>query len=659
MITTLTKALTVSMFCASALLLFGCSDNTEPVLTPDVESERFFKDGVILSPVAGEQTISFTTSENWMVSMAESADWCRVSPMSGTAGNASITISASENTGYDDRSEVITLTAGELEMTIAVTQKQTDAIIISRTSYVISSEARTIQVDLGSNIDHQVIIPEAGNWITQVSTTKALTDSKLQFSVQTNEGVNTRSGMIIIKDSKTTLADTVTVIQTGKSVVAAQGLTGDLKWTLFENGTLILTGNAPMPDYPRTAAPWADYRSLITAVIMENGVTSVGYHAFMDCGRLSYVMIPDGVTSIGSSAFYRCSSLTFITIPNSVRWINTYAFAFCSSLTSVMIPGSVIGIDWGVFNSCSGISELIVASDNPNYVSVNGVLFDKNQTTLVAYPGGKTGSYAIPGNVTSIKEEAFAYCSSLTAVTIPNSVTSIGMNAFECCAGLTAITIPNSVESIGNNAFWLCNSLASILIPTSVKYIGDGAFGYCINLSEIIVASDNPNYVSVNGVLFDKNQTTLVTCPGGKTGSYAIPNSVKTVRNYAFYYCSSLTSILIPSSVTTISGYAFIGCKLTSVTIDMETILPLIDWSNRIYLTSVTIGSTATSIRNSVFEGCSNLTEVHVKAITPPSLGYSVFLNTPASKKLYVPQGCKPAYQSSGWGGYFDTIIEE
>ena len=183
MITTLTKALTVSMFCASALLLFGCSDNTEPVLTPDVESERFFKDGVILSPVAGEQTISFTTSENWMVSMAESADWCRVSPMSGTAGNASITISASENTGYDDRSEVITLTAGELEMTIAVTQKQTDAIIISRTSYVISSEARTIQVDLGSNIDHQVIIPEAGNWITQVSTTKALTDSKLQFSV--------------------------------------------------------------------------------------------------------------------------------------------------------------------------------------------------------------------------------------------------------------------------------------------------------------------------------------------------------------------------------------------------------------------------------------------------------------------------------------------
>jgi hypothetical protein len=277
---------------------------------------------------------------------------------------------------------VITLTAGELQMTIAVTQKQTDAIIISRKSYVLSSDARTIQVDLSSNIDYQVIIPETSNWITQVTTTKALTDSKLQFSVQANEALNIRSGMIIIKDSKTTLADTVTVTQTGKSAVAVEGLTGDLKWTLFENGTLILSGNAPMPDFNHRT-PWYDYNSSITTVIIEDGVTSIGSSAFEWCSNLTKVMIPDGVRYINTYAFFRCSSLTSLAIPNGVTAIDHYAFLDCNitsvtinmgvipgfdslidSLTSLTFGSSVTSIR-ATFSSCDGLAKVHVKATTP------------------------------------------------------------------------------------------------------------------------------------------------------------------------------------------------------------------------------------------------------------------------------------------------------
>jgi hypothetical protein len=129
-------------------------------------------------------------------------------------------------------------------------------------------------------------------------------------------------------------------------------------------------------------------------------------------------------------------------------------------------------------------------------------------------------------------------------VTIGNSVTSIGDSAFSDCTSLTSVTIPNSVTSIGRGAFWSCTSLTSITVDAA-----------------------NPNDSSdVAGVLFNKTQTTLIQCPGGKAGSYTIPNSVTNIGDFAFSSCTSLTSVTIPNSVTTISRYAFHYCtSLTSV----------------------------------------------------------------------------------------------
>jgi hypothetical protein len=131
------------------------------------------------------------------------------------------------------------------------------------------------------------------------------------------------------------------------------------------------------------------------------------------------------VTSIGCKAFFNDTNLTSVTIPNSVTNIGYGAFAFCYSLTSVTIPGSVITGD-GAFYGCGSLTSITVDASNPAYSSMNGVLFDKAQETLVEFPGGLGGSYTIPNSVTNIGYGAFQYCGSLTSVTIPNSVTSIG-----------------------------------------------------------------------------------------------------------------------------------------------------------------------------------------------------------------------------------------
>ena len=188
----------------------------------------------------------------------------------------------------------------------------------------------------------------------------------------------------------------------------------------------------------------------LTSVTIGNSVTSIGESAFEGCSGLASITIPNSVTSIGGWAFYKCSGLTSVTIPNSVTSIGAGVFSGCSGLTSITIPNSVTSIGWCAFSGCSGLTSVTI----PNSVTSigsdafketgwynaqpDGILYLDNW--LLGYKGAKpTGELLINDRTKGIAGGAFAYCSGLTSITIPNSVTSIGEEAFEGCSSLTDV----------------------------------------------------------------------------------------------------------------------------------------------------------------------------------------------------------------------------
>jgi hypothetical protein len=349
----------------------------------------------------------------------------------------------------------------------------------------------------------------------------------------------------------------------------------------------------------------------LTSVTIPGRVTNIGSSAFGFCTSLTNATIENGVTSIGEGMFYVCTNLTSITIPGSVTSIGDYAF-YDTGLTSVTIPGSVTSIGAYDFSGCTSLTNATI--DNGVTSIGEHMFYDCIDLTRVT----------IADSVTNIGAGAFTDCTSLTSVTIPGSVISIGDNAFDA-TGLTSVTIPGRVTNIGSSAFGFCTSLTNATIDNGVTSIGEGsfydtgltsatipgsvtnieygAFAACTSLIAITVDSRNSFYSSVNGVLFDKSQSTLVEYPGGLGRSYTIPGSVTSIGAGAFTDCTSLTSVTIPGSVISIGAGAFFDCT---------------------GLTSVTIPSSVNSIGAEAFSFCTGLTSVYFNG-NAPSADSSVF----------------------------------
>ena len=273
------------------------------------------------------------------------------------------------------------------------------------------------------------------------------------------------------------------------------------------------------------------------------------YLAISSAGELSTV---DAYQSHAIKDYVVKSDLVIPTTLNGIRVtsIGDYAFEDCSSLTSITIPDSVISIGVYAFYGCTSLTNIRIDESNPNYSSNGPILYNKNRTSLLAYPSAK-GIIIIPSTVTYIGPGAFRGADQMTAITIPDSVTSIGNGAFRDCSSLTSITIPDSVISIGMYAFDNCGAL-NVIFKDGIAHIPNILQG-----SSIVSVSIPSSVTSIGEYAFSG-------C--SKLASITIPDSVTTIGHYAFSGCSKLASITIPSSVTSIGWYAFGDCSsLTNI----------------------------------------------------------------------------------------------
>ena len=346
----------------------------------------------------------------------------------------------------------------------------------------------------------------------------------------------------------------------------------------------------------------------IPSEIEGKPVTSIAEDAFSFLYSITRVTIPGSVKYIGMCAFQGCDNLSDVTMGEGVETIHANAFRGCDALKSITIPASVTYIDVAVFAECTRLSDIYVDENNTKYTDVDGVLFDKAVTELVAYPCGNTRtSYIVPNGVKNITE--FSGCPYIEKVIIQDGATFIGPDAFWNCVKLNEISLPDTITAIcayafentayfnngdnwedgmlyigkhlirakedvkgyrvikpetltiALNAFQDCRYLTGVTIPGSLMqstyYYEDLFFG-CQSLQEINVDESNGFVSSIDGVLLDKTGTTLICYPAGKKlESYTIPDKVTDIGSRAFYGCEGLKNIMIHENVISIGMYAF------------------------------------------------------------------------------------------------------
>ncbi len=335
----------------------------------------------------------------------------------------------------------------------------------------------------------------------------------------------------------------------------------------------------------------------IKTVMMPNTITKIDWEAFSRCTSLENVYLPEGLKSLEHYAFLECSSMTSIKLPESLEEIDHNVFVDCSALKELYIPAKTANIGYNVFIGCDSLERYDIAAGNPNYKSIDGVLYNKAGTILRAYPlGRKDKSFTVPNGVLAIDSQAFSFAKYIEHVTISDTVTTIAGGAFYGCPNLRSIHLGRNVETIEHSGY-------TTLI------------GGCPNFTTFTVSSYNWDFKAVDGVLYNKAGTKLVIYPVGKKEThYTFPANVTKVGTFALAYANNLESVFIPNTLKTYDGYAFYGCEN----------LKTIEWQEgctrtgggTVYecknLTTAKLPSTITQIDSVVFNECESLTTVNI-----------------------------------------------
>ena len=416
--------------------------------------------------------------------------------------------------------------------------------------------------------------------------------------------------------------------------------------------------------------------------------------------KISGVVIPANVTSINSQAFYYSRNLTRVAFEKTPAGkeekalaISADAFKSCTALTEITLPSRISSFDGKMFYLCNSLAKVNIDGAGGEYTSKDGVVCNKDGTTIIYCPAGRTGKYTIPSGVGSVGESAFASVR-ITSLEVPGYVSEIGKEAFRSCYYLRQIDftgVENDMDlKIGESAFYGCTALKSLTLPVNLVELGAHAFGGISALTEVTVNSGkvnfanaafgtaetspryyvqrlnigaklelidingvfgglvldvvnvderNPNYTVVDGVIFDKSVTAIVYYPNGKTGDYVLPETIAKIGANVFAN-KSLKKITIGANIVEIGSGAFENCK---------------------YLTDVVFeaGDKPLTIGDNAFAGSAIISaNLPARAV---ALGSGAFANCIKLVSVTVPAGVKEIKQDAfnGCEKLFSVTIKE
>lgn len=640
-----TKLLGIALL-AISLGLSGCDEIETPVEpTPNPKPEEvkseiiidadIITNGLSFTSEKGEKSISFTTNEDWTLSIAATPSgdaWCSASTTSGAKGNVNVKFSVTENTSYDDRSVSVTIKSGTASKTFTITQKYAEALLLTTNKYELSQEGGTIEIEVKANIDYEMEIAEsAKDWITE-ATTRVLSTYKHSLNIATNEEVEKREGEIYFKSGDK--VEIVKVYQAGGALI----LLSKGEYTVSANGETIsvdiksnIEYGVQMPDVDwitevvtrgmsshslqYNISPNEEYDNRSAEIIFydknsdlketlkvtqaqkdalviseknisiakEGGVVGIKVNTNVDIDvqiptEYSWVTLVETrsldeksvslAIEENTSQVERRATITITNERNTVsetviitqegnivivelNEAGTLKDVLCDSYLDIMslkIIGPINGDDinylrkmigvrgfseaeWGKLTTLD-LSEASIESGGQYHVIKDGSLRDcktiKNKIADYMFFDCKTlKKVDLPNNVLEINEKAFYGCTNLETINLPDCLSEINSEAFYGCSILNAIDLPDSLSYIGSYAFSGCG-LSSIKIPQKITYISNGAFSGCRSLKSV-----------------------------------KIPHHVTDIRSEAFADCSSLVSIYLGSGVEDIYSYAFRGTNVT------------------------------------------------------------------------------------------------
>lgn len=562
-------------FWAISFGLLGCGEIENPIEpTPDPKPEEvkseitidadIITNGLSFTSATGEKSISFTTNEDWTLSIAATPSgdaWCSASTNSGAKGNANVKFSVTENTSYDDRSVSVTIKSGTASKTFSITQKYAEALLLTTNKYEVGQEGGTIEIEVKANIDYEMEIADnAKGWITETKT-RALTAYKHTLNISANEEVDNREGEIHFKsgDKIETVkiyqegAGTVLVLSQKEYTVSDTGETisvdirsnieysvqmPDVDWITDEPNTRGMSSHtlrytiSPNEEYDSRTADIvfydknSDLKETVKIVQVQKDaiILSQKEYEIAAAGETIEVKLSaniefeinmpnaDWIEHVNTRAMQE-HTLYFKVAENKTEEKRSADIAVVSSdsklsetiaiiqqgnytavtlkeagtlksalgddylnITSLKIVGPINGNDVKLLREMLCVNEMGIGIKGGNLESL-----DLSETSIVAggdaYYKFNTTSYT---SNNTIGENFFIKCSNLTSIVLPKNITAIGGNAFHTASSLTSIVIPDSVTSIDYFAFYNCKNLTSIKIGKGVTTIERSAFYDCI-----------------------------------------------------------------------------------------------------------------------------------------------------------------------------------